>query len=141
MILLDTDHLSIHAIPGGKAHDLLASRMLASHEDFGTTIVCVEEQLRGWLAAIHRKHDVEDQVIAYTHLGELWDYYRDWPILPFSTQSARRFKQLRKQKIRIGTQDLKIAAIALTHDALLLSANLRDFKQVPGLRVENWLSD
>lgn len=35
--------------------------------------------------------------------------------------------------------DLKIASIALTQDALLVTANLRDFEQVPGLRVENWL--
>jgi tRNA(fMet)-specific endonuclease VapC len=39
----------------------------------------------------------------------------------------------------IGTHDLKIAPIALVNDATLLSANLRDFEQVPGLRVENWL--
>jgi predicted nucleic acid-binding protein len=35
--------------------------------------------------------------------------------------------------------DLKISATALAKDALLLSANLHDFQQVPGLRVENWL--
>lgn len=35
--------------------------------------------------------------------------------------------------------DLKIVAIALVQDALLLSSNLRDFRQVPGLRVEDWL--
>ena len=35
--------------------------------------------------------------------------------------------------------DLKIAAIALSHAALLLSRNLVDFTRVPGLRVENWL--
>jgi tRNA(fMet)-specific endonuclease VapC len=35
--------------------------------------------------------------------------------------------------------DLKIAAIALVNQALLLSANLRDFEKVPQLRVENWL--
>jgi predicted nucleic acid-binding protein len=35
--------------------------------------------------------------------------------------------------------DLKIACIALGHGALVLSANLQDFQQVPGLRVENWL--
>ena len=35
--------------------------------------------------------------------------------------------------------DLKIAWFALVHDALLLSAALRDFRHVPGLEVENWL--
>ena len=35
--------------------------------------------------------------------------------------------------------DLKIASIVLVHDATLLSRNLRDFRQVPGLRVEDWL--
>ncbi len=39
----------------------------------------------------------------------------------------------------INTMDLKIAAMTLVHGALLLSANLRDFQQVPGLRVEDWL--
>ncbi len=36
--------------------------------------------------------------------------------------------------------DLKIAAITLNHDAILLSRNLKDFEQVPGLKVEDWLS-
>jgi tRNA(fMet)-specific endonuclease VapC len=36
--------------------------------------------------------------------------------------------------------DLKIATIALVHDALLLSANLRDFQQVPDLRVADWIN-
>jgi tRNA(fMet)-specific endonuclease VapC len=36
--------------------------------------------------------------------------------------------------------DLKIAAIAVVNQALLLSANRNDFEQVPGLRVESWLN-
>ncbi len=35
--------------------------------------------------------------------------------------------------------DLKIAAITLAHDALLLTRNIADFERVPGLRAENWL--
>ena len=35
--------------------------------------------------------------------------------------------------------DLKIAAICIAHDPLLLTRNLVDFEKVPGLQVENWL--
>jgi hypothetical protein len=48
---------------------------------------------------------------------------------------------LRRGRIRIGTQDVKIASMALSRDATLLWANLRDFQRVPGLRVEDWLSN
>ena len=49
-----------------------------------------------------------------------------------------QFEQLQKQHIRIGTMDLKIAAIAIANNATLLSRNLKDFSKVPGLKVEDW---
>ncbi len=139
MILLDTDHLTVHAFPESRAYGVLSAKIRNASDEFGTTIVCLEEQLRGWLAAIKRKHDVDDQVAVYDQLGKLWDYFRDWRILRFDAPAAALFKSLRRQKIRIGSQDLKIAAIALTQNALLLSANSTDFRRVPGLRFENWL--
>jgi tRNA(fMet)-specific endonuclease VapC len=36
--------------------------------------------------------------------------------------------------------DLKIASIALASDATLLTRNATDFRRIPGLRVEDWLS-
>ena len=108
-------------------------------EPIACTIVSLEEILRGWLAAIHRRHDVELQVPAYTRLNRLFTTMADWDIVPFDDVTAQRFRDLRRQRVRIGTMDLKIASIALSHDALLLTANLRDFSQVPRLRCENWL--
>ena len=54
--------------------------------------------------------------------------------------AAARFDELREVKglKKIGRGDLLIACIALANDALLVSRDLRDFRQVPGLRVENW---
>jgi tRNA(fMet)-specific endonuclease VapC len=95
--------------------------------------------MRGWLAAIRRARKVHDQIVYYSGLVGLIDFYFEWEIVPFNERAADRFETLRKQRIRIGTQDLKIASIALEANALLLSANLRDFERVPGLRVENWL--
>ena len=69
----------------------------------------------------------------------MFEFYQEFEIVAFDESAARKFDELRRQRLRIGSMDLKIAATALVHDALLLSANLSDFQRVPGLRVENWL--
>jgi tRNA(fMet)-specific endonuclease VapC len=92
-------------------------------------IATIEEGLRGWLAEINRHHDLD----RYVELAA------NWTILGWDAQSAQMFRQFRAQGVRIGTMDLKIACIALAHEATLLTRNTRDFSQVPGLRFENWL--
>lgn len=141
MILLDTDHLSVLTYPGGAGYVHLTARMQAAGiQTFATTVVCVEEQLRGWLAFIHRLRDIRKQIPAYARLGRVFDFLRDWRIVPFDDPAADEFQRLRKQRIQIGTQDLKIASIALVQNALLLSANMRHFRRISGLHVENWLT-
>jgi tRNA(fMet)-specific endonuclease VapC len=140
MILLDTDHLSVLSFPDHLRSTNLSARLaVTNRETVAITIVNVEEPLRGWLAEIHRRRDVHDQIDAYDRLAKLVSFFSRWQIVSFESRAADEFKRLRKQGIRIGAMDLKIAAIASINDALLLSANLRDFRKVPGLRVENWL--
>ncbi len=59
-------------------------------------------------------------------------------VLPFDRRAGRIFESLRKQRIRIGTMDLRIAAIAIADRYTVLSRNLADFRQVPGLTAEDW---
>ena len=139
MILLDTDHITVLGMPKDSRYSALTGRMQSSGDGYATTVITLEEQARGWLAAIKRRPDVEAQVAAYDRLLLLYRFLADWEIVAFDQRAASEFKRLRKAKVRIGSQDLKIAAIALVNGALVLSANLRDFQQVPGLRVENWL--
>jgi tRNA(fMet)-specific endonuclease VapC len=140
MIILDTDHLSILEYPERPQYQTLVAAMDRSVDtDFVTSAITVEEQLKAWLAAIHRTRRVHDQILYYTRFTGLIEFFSRWPLLPFDEPAADRFEALRAQGIRIGTMDLKIASIALGADSLLLSANLRDFQQVPGLQVEDWL--
>ena len=140
MIILDTDHVTVLRYPEHSQHAALSAKMEQSVDrNFAMTAITVEEQMRGWLAAIRRARKVHNQILYYTRLIGLVRFVNKWRILPFNEPAADRFEALRKQRIRIGTQDLKIASIALEADTLLLSANLRDFERVPGLRVENWL--
>lgn len=41
----------------------------------------------------------------------------------------------------IGPNDLLIAAHALANDLTVVTANVREFSRVPGLKVENWLQN
>lgn len=140
MLILDTDHLSVLQRPKTPAAVALNERLLtAPDRDIVTTVVSFEEQVRAWLNVIGRYADVSRQVTYYERLGRLADFFHRWRMLPFDDAAADEFKRLRHDRIRIGTTDLKIAAVALTHQGTLLSSNLRDFDQVPGLRVEDWL--
>jgi tRNA(fMet)-specific endonuclease VapC len=139
MILLDTDHLTLLSYPTNPRCQALIDRMKASADrEIGTTIVSVEEQWRGWFALIARHRDVRRQVKPYEELVALHAFLSNWTIATFDDRAADRFEQARAGGVRIGSMDLKIASIALVHDALVLSANLQDFQKVPGLRVENW---
>ena len=138
MLVLDTDHVSALGY-GTNAGHRLRDRLLASGDDTATTIITVEEQLRGWLAEIHRLHDIKRQIPAYQRLQERIAFFARWTILPWENEAAEAFLTLRKQGVRIGSMDLKIASIALAHNCTLLTRNTSDFSHVAGLRVQNWL--
>jgi tRNA(fMet)-specific endonuclease VapC len=141
MIILDTDHLTTLKYANSDRFARLAQRLAASpDQEFATTAVTLEEQLRGWLSQINRFQDPVRQIPAYAELSGLIEFFSFWTVLPFDAPAAQKFTQFRQQKIRIGTMDLKIASIAVSRNALLLTANTRDFEVVPGLRIEDWIN-
>lgn len=141
MILLDTDHLNILQIGKGPQYETLAARIdAAADQHVATTVITFEEHMRGWLASIRRATDIAQQLRPYDQLIALIRFYQAWEIVGLDTATVDHFENLRKQRIRIGTMDLKIASIALANNATLLTANRRDFDQVPGLQLQDWLA-
>jgi tRNA(fMet)-specific endonuclease VapC len=139
MTILNTDHISLLQHPDSAEGQWLVQRLAASPDpDIVTTVVTVEEQMRGWLQVIARYRDLQQQSAYYDKLIEFIRFFGRWRILPFGELAVQTFRNLQQARVRIGTMDLKIAAIALAGQALLLSRNSSDFKQVPGLRVEDW---
>ncbi|MDI1242010.1 MAG: type II toxin-antitoxin system VapC family toxin [bacterium] len=139
MIVLDTDCISLLE----RERLLESSKLLSAldehqSEDICTTIITFEEQMRGWLSFIARCKAINEQIIGYERLHRFLESYRNTPVLDFDEKSAAVFSALRKQKVRIGTMDLKIASIAIANKAILVTRNLSDFEQVPGLIAEDW---
>lgn len=67
-----------------------------------------------------------------------------FPVLAIDLETARAhaiiWSELARQGQMIGIHDAWIAASCIAHDLTLVTANLREFSRVPGLRIENWLS-
>ena len=138
MLVLDTNHFSEFERGTGRGAELCI-RLRESPAEKSLAIVTVEEGLRGWLAEINRYLDLDRQIIPYRKLQRYVELTANWTILGWDAECATLFRNFRAQGIRIGTMDLKIACIALAHDATLLTRNTTDFAQVPGLKFENWL--
>jgi tRNA(fMet)-specific endonuclease VapC len=98
------------------------------------------EQLRGRLAAINRKQDDQSLLAAYQRLQATHAYYCQVRVLPFDNLAIDMYRDLVNQGLRIGAQDLQIAAVTLLHKAILVTSNRRHFDRVPGLQVEDWMS-
>lgn len=142
MTLLDTDHLSVLRYADHPRAAALRNRLRAAPDrPVAVTVISLEEQVRGWLNLIARAKTVYAQLDGYERLARVLEFFREWGIVAFDRRAADEFIRLRKQFRRLTASDLKIAAIAPVNNALLLSANLRDFRKVPGLRVEDWLRE
>lgn len=90
------------------------------------------------MKAVRRASDGPSLIAAYDRMQATLEFFQNLPVLGFDTSAYERFSRLRKEQIRIGTLDLRIAAIALTTESVLVTANVRDFSQVPDLMVEDW---
>lgn len=137
MLVLDTDVLSL-VQNGDPAATRLQARIAASGRTPYVTVVTLEEQFRGRLADCARATDPDRYVLAARRLRITLEDYTGRNLLDFDDPAATEFKRLKSLKIRIGTMDLRIASIVLANSATLITRNLRDYEQVPGLQIEDW---
>jgi tRNA(fMet)-specific endonuclease VapC len=137
LYILDTDCFSLWQ----QNHPMMVQRVEVNAENLAVTIVTVEEAIRGWFNVINQASapsQADKLVWGYTRLWDTLDDFKNLNILKFDQNAFTIYTEFRRQKIRIGTQDLRIAAIVLANNAILVTRNNRDFSQVPGLVQEDW---
>jgi len=138
MILLDSDHLTALKYTTGERSLRLRARLGAVVDEVvGTTVVNVEEQMRGWMAVLAKERQPRRQIAGYRELARLFDFLQPYHIALLTDAAVDLLDQY--GSIQISKSDRKIAAIAIANDALLLTANKQDYEQIPGLRFENWM--
>ncbi len=128
--LLDTDTCSAHMRrPGGLAHRFF---------QYSSSITIPSIVLAELYAGADR-HPAPTRLLAL--IGDLLQEVR---VIDFDAGCAEKFGQLRGTLqllgISVPTTDLMIASVALAHDLTLVTHNLCDYQNVPGLRIDDWLA-
>lgn len=134
LYVLDTDHLSLY----GRNHPQVIAQLQANQGQIATTAINVEEQLRGRLAQVAEARDGVALSNAYQRLVETVMLLSEFQVLQYDVNSHTIYQSLKAQRIRVGTQDLRIASIVLAHKGILLTRNLQDFQKVPNLMIQDW---
>ena len=141
MFVFDTDHLAIIQRQTEPEFSRIANRMGDfSRDAFHVAIVSFHEQVLGWTTYLSRAKSSDSVVKAYTRLRGILADFAALQVLDFDASAAEKFEELRRNGIRVGTMDLRIASIALRQNGTVLTRNHVDFGKVPGLTVEDWAS-
>jgi tRNA(fMet)-specific endonuclease VapC len=135
LYILDTDHISLLQ----RGHQAVLQRLAqVDINDRAVTVVSMVEQVQGRLAVVRRARSEADVSRAFDNLHRTILFFQSVPVLAYSEKAQRLFAEFRGQRVRIGTQDLRIASIATSHGATVVPRNSVDFGQVPGLFIEDW---
>ena len=107
----------------------------------GIPIVAAAEVVRGWLAAVRQAEAGRGRM----SLEFAWGRFQQslvnvvpFALLPYTATAHALVQQWQRAKIRVGTNDMRIAAICIDHGATLVTRNARDYAQVPGLTFDVW---
>jgi tRNA(fMet)-specific endonuclease VapC len=133
--ILDTDHMTHWQRNNPQVIQRIAT---FERSQLATTVITLEEQMRGRLSQINQVASGDRLRFAYAALRRTYGLFQDIQICDFSYEAELQYADLVKRRLRVGTQDLRIAAIALALDATVATCNVRDFGRVPGLAIEDW---
>ena len=134
--ILDTDHVSLIL---QNSPQVIAN---AAKHEISVTIVTVQELFNGWVGRINDPSLVHNLPGLYSKLWTTVKYLQTIEVLDFTPEADSCLKKLLKdnpplRKNRLE-KDMRIAAIALSIGATVVTRNERDFGQVPGLSIEDW---
>ena len=128
MRILDTDHCM--AILRQK---LDLREHVAADEELFITSITVAELTHGAIRSLHREDNLARLEVLFAALT----------VLPFDEMAGRRFGHLKAELEAKGEPlddlDLQIASIALDHSLPLATNNIKHFRRVQELRLENWI--
>ncbi len=133
--ILDSDHVSLLL----EGNTLIQRNIQLFEPQVVTNIVTVQEVFNGWVSLINARANIQNPVPLYTKFWHTVEYFKGIPIVNFDDAAHQIYQQLLREnpplrKTRLQ-KDMRIAAIALSLGATIVTRNRKDFEQVPGLAI------
>ncbi len=120
----------------------IASQMAYSEPNTGQVIgiasVNVEEVIGGWLSFLQRARTPQQQASGANRLNDSLRFLSRYTLIAITEAAVARHEVLRRMKLNVGRNDLRLAALALELGATVVTDNIRDFGRVPGLSWIDW---
>ncbi len=117
---------------------VLAALTAHALDTISISSVNMEEMLGGWIRRIPQSRTPRDEAIASVLLTESVIFLAGFSLVPITDVAINRYETLRRMKLNVGRNDLRLAACALELDAIVATNNIRDFGRVPGLKWVDW---
>ena len=135
--ILDTDHVSLFL----NGDQVIAKKVIRQLSDTAITVATVQELFNGWVGRINDPTQADQLILLYTKLWNTAEFLKTIRILNFAAAANTCYESLLSDKSLIQKRlqkDLRIAAIALSVNGIMVTRNHRDFSKVPNLVVEDW---
>ena len=136
--ILDTDITSLLLT----RHPIVSQRVIAAGQDVALSIITVQEIFNGWVSRINATDKPDELIYLYGRLERMIALCKKVSILGFDQTAIVQLDRIISINPNLGKKrvqkDMRIAAIALANDAILVTRNTRDFQPVSDLAIENW---
>ena len=136
--LLDTNTLSEML----KGNSRLQPRVEALEpiDEITVPVVAWYEILGGRIASLLKAANPDELLLAQSRFDKDFDALKSRTLFGITLSASQYFAKLLKDKKcrKMKRDDLLIACIALAHKAVLVTRNVKDFANVPGLHIQNW---
>ncbi len=136
MHILDTDTFS-HI----QRRNQNVLKQLEQNDLVGITLITKGEILRGRIDYLLKAENSENLEKAQKLFFDSEKLIAEFPIIHFNEEALRNFDEFRQnsQYRKIGRADMLIASICFANKAILVTRNIKHFKQFPNLEIENWV--
>jgi tRNA(fMet)-specific endonuclease VapC len=136
--ILDTDHISL--LLGN--YQPVRDKVLQLKAECSITVISVQEIFNGWVGQLNRVENEAYKIEIYQRLHLTTQFIQQMPVLNYEQAASVQYQQIIKDNPILAKRrlekDMRIAAIALANNAIIVTRNKRDFEQVPQLTIEDW---